>query len=509
MKILFIFMLFLFVGCSPTLGSSFLYSSQSLTQGASSFLENESFVALNQDQIDNFLNQMACSNFESEYWEHIYVTLFNNSPPPPLAVVQKEVIRSAQRYVSQIEAQPSEVRKFFDLISALYKGTFEFFADKSKELILIQLSEIDSLVDSGQGYDDSIDSSTVFFVEEIAPLFEEFKETIRSLNLKCQRREPISSSRFDQNFETPLLAHMKQSLHPLVYGSRKVMMVSYQSCDVLNMPLVPEGYSGLSGISEQSSGNRTVRNISSLRQLQNSHYYLKNLRQPARQCFNIKKSPLIYDYGGKPYVTQYPFPTINLFKNAGSGSESLGIDCSGFVLTAMASAGLRAQENKDLKGVHISGLSSFNFRKPAERLNCFRMINSSYSSPLLSGDVIASLGHVLIVDQVSRDPFGLSQIESVSQCSRISKEMFNFSVIQSSSSFNGMGINRVHIQRMQQASLIEGLESYASQLCYRKFNQRVSKKDYGITILRHLLSKECQEDEIYLEGQSCLFQCST
>ena len=489
------------------MGSNFLYSSQSL-EGNDYFLESEGVVGLNQDHLTRLWNQLECSSFANEYWEHIRVTLFNNSPPPLLPIVQEEVGQSSLKYLSQKGAQPLTIRQFSQLISTLYQQTFEFFADKSPELILTQLSDIDSLTSSRSLTEDYTDISTIDFVKNMNLLFKEIKETVKHLNLKCVRKEPLRLD-LKSKENTPFLIQMKNSLHPLVYGARKVMMTAYQSCEVIHKPLIPESYSGVQGILETPLGNRTLRNISSLSQLQNSHYYLHDIQLPARQCFNIHRSPLIYDYGGKPYVTQYPYPKINLFKNTGSGSKSLGIDCSGFVMAAMGSSGLRTQQNTPLRGVNILGLSSFHFRKPSERLNCFRTIDGSYTHPLLSGDVIASLGHVLIVDQISKDPLGLSKITSPSHCavSKISLENLNFSVIQSSASFNGIGINRVHIRRMEQKSLIQGLKSYVSHLCYKKFNQN-RKKEHGITLLRHTLSKECQENEMYLEKQNCLSHCS-
>ena len=145
----------------------------------------------------------------------------------------------------------------------------------------------------------------------------------------------------------------------------------------------------------------------------------------------------------------------------------------------------------------------------SRRLNCFKKVNSASAKPIAPGDIIASHGHVLIVDQVSNDPLGVFQKKSRRQCalSRMSNQQFNFSAIQSSAVFNGIGINRIHIRDIDHPQLLSGLRKLASRSCYRKFGRKSSNNRLGITILRHSLSENCRELEMKLAGQECLSSC--
>ncbi len=501
------------LGCNPIVESSYLYSSSSLTEKITPFMENINHHGLQDDTLQYLFDSMSCPNFESQIWYHIYFTLFENSPPPPSILVQKKIQNYAGDYlIIRGATQPNMVRAFSSEFSDFYRKAFRFFADKPEQVILEQLADIEYLGDLSNGEaNDYIDIQVVRFVQDALLIFKNIKEIIRPLNLTC------SNTNFPHpknNTDIPLLN--KNSLHPIVYGARKVMATAYQSCEVLSLDLVsPENYNGVEGVSKTSQSGKTVRSISSLESLNSTHYYWRSSYPSSKKCLDLSKNPLIYDYGGKPSIETRFYPTINLFKNAGSGSRALGLDCSGFVLSSLASAGLRVQENKPIGPFQISGISSWNFLDHAtkfqQRLSCFRKVHAGYPDPIiLPGDIIASKGHVLIVDEISDDdPLGLFKIKSSSQChySKISPNNFHFSVIQSSSSFNGIGINRMHIQNTNNPPLINGLKRLASHLCYKKFKKQIPNNDLGISILRHLQNSKCTESEMYIKGQECLSSC--
>ena len=506
-KILFppaIFFIFLFSGCSPITGSSFLYSSSSLEDDSRQFFQTDTsqIAGLQQENLERLFDSVSCEDFRSHVWSYIYLTLFDNPPPPPPPLVQKEIKSFASGYLVNRGASSKTVRKTAQIFSQIYQQSFDFFSDKPEALIMEELAIID-LMNEDSYQDLSIDN----FIKNISPLFLRLQETISPLNLACEVTKPSYVSFNDS------LSLKNSSLHPLVYGARVVMAVAYQSCGVLDLPLVSSKTKNIKGVqitSRHKSGG-VHRRISSLPQLTSSHYYLKELKgkTPAHGCPNILKNPLIYDFGGKPFVSSHPYPQINLFRNAGSGSSVLGMDCSGFVLSALARAGLRVKKNKPMKGSYVSGISSWLLRDRSNGLNCLSKISFLDRNPLRAGDIIASHGHVVIVDQVGQDPFGLKEIKSKTRCSALSENHFNFSIIQSSSEFNGMGINRIHIKNVTHPQLIRGLKQMASELCYQKWGLNRGKKSISdITISRHTLEPECLDPQIPVSGEECLSECS-
>ena len=508
------FVWIIFFRCSPLATTEFLYSSESLLQPTNSFSQDA--IGLKDHALQQLFDSVNCPNFEAQIWNHIYLTLFNNSPPPPPMSVKKKVKSYAKQYLSIKGANSRVMRDFSNHFTRLYSNVLAFFADKPKAIVLEQLAEID-LIDTTQNsaMENTMDPEVIQFVDSVTPMIAHIQDSIRHLHLPCATRSPSSvySNHSDSVSNSPLLQIMRNDLHPVVYGARKIMATAYQSCHVLDLPLVRASqYSGVQGlVAVNQQGRGKVRKISSLPSLLSSHYYWKQSAQELKtnQCANVSHNPLVYDYGGKPFFSTFPYNTINLFKNAGSGSGVLGIDCSGFVLAALATSGLRVKAHHPIRGYHLSGISSWKLKSRSNGLSCLQSINISDSNPLLPGDILSVPGHVVIVDQISSDPLGLSKIHSVSQCSsqNISLSQINFSVIHSSANFNGIGIHRTHIRDVIHSQLRQGVIHLASSFCYKKFNRHVHISS-PLSISRHTLSPECTEDEIYLVGETCLSSCS-
>jgi hypothetical protein len=87
----------------------------------------------------------------------------------------------------------------------------------------------------------------------------------------------------------------------MISSMRKVLAVTYQSCAVLEQKPLDRDDKNVMGIKEECcyEGSRgLVRHIQSLSQVLSTHHYLQN--SYGNQCFNLNKSPLIYDFGGRP-----------------------------------------------------------------------------------------------------------------------------------------------------------------------------------------------------------------
>ncbi len=509
--LLFIFSVVFFYmsGCNPLAGAPHLYSSSHLEEDLYAYTPAHEVQGLTDPYLKRLLTRVSCDDFKSHIWTHIYITLFDKNPPPSPTLVQREVKSFAQSYLLNKGANSKMIRQFAQNFSRIYEQTLNFFSDKTALTIMEEIALIE-LMDEN---DNSLYSHPELaqFVNELNDTFDAIQKIISPLNLKCEAVKPINIK--ETSFSS-LKNPQETKLHPLVYGARKVMVTAYQSCKVLNLPLVHSKTPQVKGVRQTSvhQGGGINRSIFSLSQIRSSHYYLNKIDiHPSPQCPNIFNNPLIYDFGGKPFVNMYPYPQINLFKNSGSGSHVLGVDCSGFVMSSLAAAGLRVKRNKPMKGSYISGMSSWMFKDTSNGLSCLKQVtHSSSSKPIQAGDIIAVSGHIIIVDQVGRNALGIDHLTSISQCTRksIRPDRFNFSIIQSSSELNAIGINRMHIQHTKNDQLKNGLIDWAVYNCKKKWNSRSLFNSEDIVISRHILTPECRESQMYLFGQECVSDCS-
>ena len=501
-----ILLVFLFniSSCNPLAGAPHLYSSSYIEEDLYSYTPSYEVQALKDSYLKKLFERVSCDDFKSHIWHHIYITLFNQKHPPSPLAVQREVKSFAQSYLLHKGANNETIRLFAQNFSKIYKQALEFFANKTAFIIMGEIALIELMDDLD---DPSLRShpELIQFVTELDKTFNDIERIISPLNLSCAKKEVRVS---------PLQNIMKssQSIHPLVAGARKVMATAYQSCKVLDFPLVSSKTSEAKGIREISTSKSggVYRSISSLPQLLSSHYYLSQLNHTpsSRGCPNISRNPLLYDFGGKPVISMYPYPQINLFKNAGSGSHILGLDCSGFVMSALATAGLRIKRNKSMKSSYISGISSWNFKDTNNNFNCLEQLTIKEPDiPLRTGDIITVSGHIMIVDQLGKNPLGIDNVTSPYQCESIGINQMNFSIIQSSSDLNAIGINRMHVRHVTNDQLIKGLTDWAVHNCKKKWGYS-SFNSNDISISRHKLTPECRESEMYLLGEECISSCS-
>lgn len=299
-----------------------------------------------------------------------------------------------------------------------------------------------------------------------------------------------------------------------VVGGRWAFATAYQSCRAAELPVMTKATPDLQGISivgKHPDGIGNKRVVSDLAKLVQTHYYIQN-QEYTGSCIDVKKNPLIYDYGGKPFTNASTATSLNFFKNAGDGTAALGIDCSGYVFSALASSGLRLGINKTLKAVSVYGISSSMYVEPQDNgLTCFDRIIVSPEQSLKNGDIVAVHGHVVILDDVTADPFGLMLTSQISDCSKVSSDNFQFTVMQSSPSKGGIGLNRYKASDYlrETKKLRVGLEKYAYYACLAKYQgKNIQPKLTELSVIRHHGTKECMDNRISLVGESCIKQCS-
>ena len=468
---------------------------------------------LDEDYSDfsTMFRKAGCQDFRTYVWNYIYkIVSIENGKPPPYHTVKEKVIQRIETLTQDSSASPEDIRSFAMSFVEIYALVTEFMDQNNEEAA-------NTLVQLEHGI---VEPAHTDFTNRLKQIFADLEKRAKALNQECQKDVPTqiaegrSSTQGEENTWGIKWFHvLKKNIHPLIYGARKVMATAYQSCNVLDLALMPTGYTtrGIQAIARHPSGNGWRRGVTDLTALNASHYYISNMSIPAsNQCLNVYNYPLVYDYGGKPSTARN---SINLFRNAGSGSQSLGVDCSGFVTAAMASAGLRLKKNVNIRSIHVKGINSWMF-KTANRnnLSCLYKQDVSPQNPLQSGDIVASQSHIFIVEYAGPDPFQLQSITNSNEChsKRMTLNRFNFTIIQSSAHNNGVGINRMHAKIAIDGlgSIERGLKKIASRACYKKFGVEAHSNINEVSILRHDSDNpECRDREIYLEKQECLNHC--
>ena len=303
-------------------------------------------------------------------------------------------------------------------------------------------------------------------------------------------------------------------LDPVMSGALRVMTTAYQGCQVLELPAMnastPDAR-GITVVGNHPDGG-LKREVSSVAELKKSHYYIKEGINNDAFCFDVPNKPLIYDFGGKPYATSADDSAIDLFKDAGTGTKVLGIDCSGYVFSAMAASGLRTAPGKKLKASLVYGISSSMLMNPASNgLSCLAPVTFTAGKNIQSGDILAVNGHVVILDVTGSDPFGLARASSVSQCtsSVLTHSGFDFDVLQSSPIKGGTGLDRMRAKDYLGSSskMLSTMSGYAISACKVKFGQAPGSAPSSGRVVRHKRTPECLDKPVPIARESCVQSC--
>ncbi len=322
-----------------------------------------------------------------------------------------------------------------------------------------------------------------------------------SLNLNCNQQDKFRSN--------PISS---KALSTLRAGMNNVFSTAYQSCQALAVTALTASTPDVKGITRLAQnhpdgigGRRLVSNLSAV---QDTHPYIRVAgNSSTNTCFNVNQSPLIYDYGGEPSTINN---SINFFKNAGSGTQVLGIDCSALISSAAAVAGLRYKPGLENKAIFIRQSSEKFISAKSSNFTCYKNISTGPAESLRVGDIAAVRGHVLMIDRVGSDPFGIKNLSNLSHCKLLDSNRFDFTVTQSSPSKNGIGINKYEAKDyLNESPKMKKLFTEFGQATCTAFFQNTNLKptstEWGI--IRHIGTAECLAPKIKLVGQSCVSQC--
>ena len=294
-----------------------------------------------------------------------------------------------------------------------------------------------------------------------------------------------------------------------VFGAHYVMATAYQSCQVLGLPLVDASTANVQGVVRGAKIDAVGygRVYTDVALLKRSHYYHRG-QTYGPSCANQDKAPLVYDYGGKPAITASS--ALDLFTNSGGG-PALGIDCSAFVSTAAAIAGNLYRSSTANKPTYTRFVSRDFINPTTSGWTCYDSVKVAPNAFIQPGDIAAVQGHVVMVDQVGSDPFGIANVRSSAECGALSYRNFDFAIIQSSPSKNSMGINRFTVRDylVNEPHMQNMFVGYAKQACLSKFDKLIRTpvtSAYGI--IRHKQTPACLAQKIALRNEGCISSCS-
>lgn len=305
-----------------------------------------------------------------------------------------------------------------------------------------------------------------------------------------------------------------------VYGGLKTFATIYQSCDAATRAPLSSDVPSVQGITvtgSHSSGTGNVRQISNLKNFLATQPYIGKspYKRPLPSCHDVQAVPSIYDYGGKPFASTANEKILNMFKNGGTGSKELGIDCSALVYSAYATVGLKFKSSTALKASLVNGVSSTMLTEPQKNgLTCLDHATFTKTANLKAGDIIAIKGHVVMVADVGADPFGINSINSVGQCtsSNMSIGKFNFTIFQSSPEKGGIGVNRMKASYYLSSfsTMGRGMLQHAVNACKAKFQSAgIVSKSTSASVVRHLGTAACSDPTpVRLTQEECLSSCS-
>jgi len=461
---------------------------------------------------------LGCSNFKSKVFDSMYDYLDNQKQSPSLNEFTDALNSQIDQIAKDQKIQNSE--KISQLKIEIAK-LYETLIDSSKKLKNVQTARehLETIIELEM--QDISTTANIQLNSELSKQFNKVETLAKSSDVQCGTTTPPATDSSGQTTNPPTTGTTPTvpttpdtaSKVRMIAGSHNVISTAYQSCQSLEIPEVSAATPKVVGITKlketHSDGIGGKRVVSDLKQVQNTHPYIKVAGGEMNGCFNVRNNPLIYDYGGEPSVTG---SSINFFKNSGTGTSVLGVDCSAYVSAAIGVAGLKYNPSVDNKPIFIRQNSSKFINATASGFKCFGNVVATPTESIKPGDIVGVKGHVVMIDKIGSDPFGLKKLKSVNDCASMKIDNFDFSISQSSPSKNGIGINkfivRDYLKEEGPGKMQTAFIGIAQAACQAYFNQKnVATPSSSFGIIRHKGTADCVATEIQLANQSCVSQC--
>lgn len=460
---------------------------------------------------------IGCDSFKSKVYDSMYDYLDNEQDAPQLSEFSAVLAEKIDAIVlAQKIDNPEAVEKLKQNISDLYKVLIE----KAAELKQTKTAKEHLQTIIEMEMEDVSTPENVQLNQVGAKAFAQVDQSVKELDVQCgasteepgdpQTEEPSSTVGEPTDSNTITDAPAAVSQKNVIVGSNNVLATAYQSCAVLEIPDVSAATPDAQGIERYGTHEDGIggkRRVASLSSVQNTHPYIKVAGGAQSGCFNVRSNPLIYDYGGSASVANN---IIDFSKNSGSGTSALGIDCSAYVSSAIAAGGLRYKPGVENKAVYIRQTSSKFINAKSSGFTCFNNATMTPTASIKPGDIVGVNGHVVIVDKVGADPFGLKRLKSASDCNSMTTSYFDFSVSQSSPSKGGIGLNKYIAKDYLREStkMTAAFLGFAKAACQAYFSGKsVATPSSSYGVLRHKGTAECLSPRIQMAHQSCVSQC--
>lgn len=419
-----------------------------------------------------------CRNFRSLFWQTLNQASLETPAPQSWSEIKNELLSS----------EDSRLHEWVRVVERLEKSLGEEFWQNPVSEQTEIWAQLELGVDVRPG----------------------FTELLQSLEAEIQSLTPPGTQNCSNEVVPPIdsveLANISQ-------GARRVMAVAYQSCEAPKLSALDEFTRPMNGVTEtgnHSDGVGRVRKIANLASVQQTHPYLRiQNREPS--CFAVENKPLIYDYGGKPSYPSAKGSLINIFKNSGSGSTELGIDCSALVVASLGMTGLRLKPKEVLTASQTAAFGTATLIQSPKYFPCLDYIPLGINATLAAGDIITVQGHTVIVDSVGADPFGIQGVNTQAACQALDGSRFDFAVLHSSPLFGATGIQRLSgraYMKLSDSKMTRGILKYAKQQCLLSLQNKVQKPQWtDVSIVRHKGTPDCKGAPLQMEKQACVSSC--
>lgn len=484
-----------------------------LLAGCSSHLEVQSF-----DLGSKIVDRITCQNFRSKIFDSFYLFLDQNQASP----VERPLIEGALQALDQRLSGVSMSREEQQDFREGYRAILRVLSQSELSEKMSALERTQWLIELETG---SVDSQSV--KEQgliLSKNFSRFRELVDKYGMakeggsQCPpdassgEREPTPQ---EPSEETPAVHEGASRLSKMAVAGHFAFATLYQSCEVLKLPEINAQTPDLQGVAKDKAVDSVGwgRKYTNIPLLQKTHPYL-NWRTAnqglAPNCRSVREAPPVYDYGGVPKWDGAN--SLNFFVNSGSGGPALGIDCSALISSAIGQAGLRYQPGLPNKAIYSRRTSKEFLRPEASKLTCFDRIVLGPDSSIAPGDIMAINGHVVMIDRVGVDPFGVSRISKASDCSGgINLRNFDFAILQSSPSKNSIGVNRFTVKDYLEpgSGMATGFQKYAVAACLSHLDGKKRKlMEDDVAIIRHKGTPECLSTQrVEFVGAECVQRC--
>lgn len=203
-----------------------------------------------------------------------------------------------------------------------------------------------------------------------------------------------------------------------IVAARRLMDVFYQNCHASKkapFDFIKSGeLKGYRLAFNEKTGGRVSILSSQLEASQNQYLNCSNKEKNGLLNY-LCENPPTYLWAGKGKFQADDKKRFDLFHNEDNVelmAKHPGLDCSGFINLSFLYAHKKVSDQINFEQAPFE-ISAREFMTP---LSCFNEIKIEQNRKIHRGDVIAWNKHIVMIDNVSSDPFGINSIKSPEDC---------------------------------------------------------------------------------------------